>query len=56
MMNLKHIYQNKCSLTGKRMKSVFHLHNTLLPHTEDRAVTEQNIALSSQAPDIYGLG
>jgi hypothetical protein len=55
MMNFKHVYQNECSLTGERMNNIFHLHSALLSHTEDQAVTEQKVTLSSQAPDIYGL-
>jgi hypothetical protein len=55
MMNFQQIYQNKCSLTGKRMNSTFHLHSALLSHTEDQAVTEQKATLSSQAPDVYSL-
>jgi len=55
MKSFKHIYQNKCSLTGKRMNSIFHLHNALLSHTEDQVVTEQKVTLSSQAPDLYVL-
>jgi len=55
MMNFKHIYQNKCSLTGKRMNSIFHLHNALLSHTQDQVVTEKKVTLLSKAPDIYLL-